>query len=151
MWDMVHLAGLDHVHHIATDSLIVDGVGLGALQVAGLVEDGVLGLFRHEGTAEQCHIHGANVVDWGERKKRPGIKRGSREIAPNVWSVPKWSSFAEDTCKGNLDSVSIETWLVTLSLRYSRREVLSDGSTRPWSIENWTVTPEEQSRMSIGR
>ncbi len=151
MWDMIHTAGIDHVYHVATDSLIVDGVGLGALQLAGFVEEAALGLFRVEGTAEKCVIHGANCVDWGAKKKRPGVKRGSMEEAPDIWRVPKWSGFIEDITREQFGAVTIQQLLYDMSRRYERRESARDGTTRPWHIDNWDVTPEAQSDMPIPR
>jgi hypothetical protein len=149
MWDMIYSAGPEHVHYVATDSLLVDGEGLGALQVAGLVESGVLGLFRIEGMYQRCHVHGQNAVDLDGQKKRSGVKGGSREIQPDVWSVAKWSGFAEDLFAGNPSCAFIQTILMDTSKHSLRRVVGDGGTTRPWSVNNWHVTPERQSEMAI--
>lgn len=149
MWDAIYTAGLDHVFHCATDSLIVDGVGLGQLQLAGLVDAETLGLFRHVATEDRCTIHGVHSIDWGAKRTRPGVKNGAIEVAPDVWHVEKWIGFEEDLSRGNLNSVSIETWFLSTSRKSLRRAVSDDGSTSPRSIDNWGLTLKEQSRMPI--
>ena len=151
MWDMIHLAGIDNVSHVATDSLLVNGVGLGRLQLHGYVEDGEIGKFRVEGSTDHCVVKATNVVDFGDIKKRPGVKEGAVNRGEEIWEVEEWSGFTEDVFAGVTDRVTIDTILLGLALAANRRELAADGSTRPWRIVNWALTPEEQSDAPIER
>lgn len=149
MWEMMRLAGVDNVHYIATDSLLVNGVGLGNLQVAGLVEDGVMGLFHHERSHEGCHIYGVGAIDFPAKKVRSGVKPGTLEVGPDVWPVERWSSFSDDIFHGRLSSVTIQSLCISYAKTNLRREVLASGMTRPWSVANWDVSLARQKDTPI--
>lgn len=139
---LIETTGVQHVLYVATDSLIVTQDGYNALARHGMIEPGTMGKFKVEGSYQRGAIWNVNQIDLDTSKRRSGVRKGSREIEPGIWSVQSWESCVKGVCLTGRDSVSIETILTRPSLSYSRRQVLDNGTTEPWWIDCWTESPE---------
>lgn len=139
---MIEIAEPSQVLYIATDSLLVTARGYHSLKAAGIMDTGTMGHFKTEGRFDDVNIWNVNQVDLDTLKRRSGVKKGSIEIGPGVWSTELWESCANGITSRDPDSVFIETTLLRPSLSYSRRTVLADGTTAPWSINCWNESPE---------
>jgi DNA polymerase type B, organellar and viral len=148
---MIDIAGPDDVLYQATDSLLVTSAGYHRLKQAGVIDTGQVGHFRTEATYNEVTIWNVNQLDLDTSKRRSGVRTGSVEIEPGIWSCERWESCADGVFSTNQDSVTIETTLIAPSLRFSRREVTANGMTVPWSIDNWTYSPERQALVPVLR
>lgn len=149
MWELIHTAGLDNVYHVATDAILCNGIGLGNLQLAGMVQEDTLGKLKYEGSEEWVEVYGQNTLDFPGWKMRPGVKIGAEEIAPDHWCVDSWESFSAAFYTSNWCSTVIQKQLKITSRHCSRMRSLADGSMIPWSVNNWDVSPLEQLRTPI--
>lgn len=139
---MIETAGPDNVLYIATDSLLTNSAGYHALNRCGMLDSREMGKFKTEGMHDRVAIWNVNQLDLGTSKRRSGVKLGSQEIEPGIWSVESWETCAAGVTSTGQDSVSITTMLLRPSLSYSRRMVLPSGWTEPWSIDCWSESPE---------
>jgi hypothetical protein len=146
---MRSVAGAEHVLYQATDSLLVTSPGYHALQSAGMLDPVKIGQFKTESIFNEVTIWNVNQYDADSAKIRSGVKRGSVEIAPGVWSSEHWESCAEGVFSRGQDSVCVATMPTVPSLRYCRGEVSDDSTTRPWWIDNWHISLEQQRLMRL--
>lgn len=149
MEEMVDVVGRDHTLYQCVDSLLVTGDGLGSLQIAGILDTGELGHFKLEDTFEWVDIITLNQVSHSKGGKHSGIKSGSAVLAAGIWEVEEWEGFAAGVTAGNVSSVSTRKLPKRPSTRYCRRHVDVSGNTIPFSIENWSIPPEEQRRLNL--
>lgn len=136
-------------YYQATDSLLIGDDSLGRLKAAGLVAEGELGQFRHEGSFQCVTINGIHNLDLDATQKRPGIRRGSKQVAPEVWEQDEWEQTAAGIFRGKVSSVGIRKSLKRTLAGYPRGVVGDDGRVRPHQIDNWRVIPEDQRRLPL--
>lgn len=139
---LIETAGVDSVFYVATDSILTNQAGYRRLLECGMIDGTVMGKFKVEAKAERGAVWNVNQIDLDTLKRRSGVRKGSLEIEPGIWSVESWESFARGVCLTGQDSVSIENILIRPSLSYCRRQVLSGGMTKPWWIDCWYESPE---------
>lgn len=151
MWELIHAAGLDNVYHIATDSLMVNGIGLGNLQLAGLVVDNELGRLHYEKAEDWVEVLGANTLRFEDREIRPGIKSGAVPLGSGFWEQEEWEGMREAIVNRRISGTAITTIIKQTHPPMARRLAKPDGSTVPWSISNWDIPPEKQSRRAVRR
>lgn len=149
MADWLAVCGPAHVYSIHTDALLMDACGYQSLHDHCALSDHDIGRFKLAGVYSEVGLWNINQVDLGAKKVRSGIKDGAAEIAPDVWSVESWSSLAADLFAGKPSCVSIRNVLKATRSKYSRRRVLPDSTTRPWSVANWHLPFEEQAKAPI--
>lgn len=150
MDDMIAIAGPDHVRYLAIDAVIVDGQGLGNLQMRGVVNTGQRGHFKVKDTYTWIDIQGVNSVDHSSGSKHAGIKSGSSAVADGIWSVEEWESLTEGIYSGNHTSVFTRRTLKSSARDYGKRYVDAGGITRPYLADNWSESPETSARQRVG-
>jgi hypothetical protein len=143
------LAGPDDVVYQAVDSLIVTGDGLGRLQLSGCVGTGQLGHFHYERDYEWLHVHGVNQLDWPGGMKSAGLRKGSVEIAGGIYETEEWEPLGSGVCGGNVSSVGTRKQYKKRSTYYGRRAIGADGKTVPFTIDNWSVPPDQMVERPI--
>lgn len=149
MEEMKDLAGRENVHYQCVDSLLVNGNGLGNLQLAGVVDTGELGHFHYEREYPWIEIHGPNQLDWPGGWKHSGVKSNSVSVADGVFEVEEWESLAGAIKSGNVSSVCTRRTLRGTSSRYSRRAIGAGGRTVPLNVSSWKIPPDEMKSRPV--
>lgn len=143
--------GEGNVLYQATDSLLLSGLGLAQLQVAGYVRDNELGYFHYEGSYPWVNVHGIHDLDLGDVRKRPGIRRNALTISDEIFEQEEWTGFSKGVFAGKVSSVSIATISKRIRHGYVKRQSLADGRTVPIRASNWDLAPEDQSSELLRR
>lgn len=79
LWRYAHAAGVEHVHYMDTDSLIVDAAGRAALE--RYIDPATIGRLKIVDEADVVEIRGPKDYTFGERTRRKGI-RPDAELTP---------------------------------------------------------------------
>lgn len=119
LWRAMQAAGLDHVAHVDTDSLVVDSSGLRALRAA-------LGplfgeAWQVKGSWRKIIVYGPRNYRCGELRKAAGVPRKADEILPNVFRGEKWTGTAADIEAGRHNKVTVVAGTWELKKADSRR------------------------------
>lgn len=149
MEDYRDMALADDVVYQAVDSLIVTGDGLGRLQLADVVGTGKLGHFHYEREYEWLHIHAVNQLDWPGGMKASGLPKGFANVAGDVYEGEGWESLAAGVSSGNVSSVGLKRECKRRSTRYGRRAIGADNRTVPFTINNWSHSPEKMAERDL--
>lgn len=112
LWRAMRAAGLDHLAHVDTDSLLADGAGLRALRDALGAAFGTY--WQVKGSYRRLIVYGPRNYRAGEVRKVAGVPRKATEILPNVFTGEKWAGLATDLENGRHNRVTIEQgeWVV---------------------------------------
>lgn len=105
LWRAMRAAGLDHLAHVDTDSLLVDRAGLAQLRDALGAAWGTH--WQVKGSYRRLIVYGPRNYRAGEVRKVAGVPRKAKEILPNVFTGEKWSGLASDMEAGRHNAVSI--------------------------------------------
>lgn len=138
------IAGLDHVFYQATDSLYVDQTGFDRLKKAGRIDNSKLGGLKLEDTYDQVVFRNIHNMDKGSKRVRGSVKAKAREIATDKFVVVNWENFSTALIRGNIGHVRLTKMIKQLNPRYKRQIVHPDGTTSPFAIDNWALSPEDQ-------
>ena len=149
MEQAMDVAGRSEVYYQATDSLLVSEQGHRNLLDAGMMSEDALGLFKVEDAYRWVDIKAPNQLDHDHGWKHSGIKSGGPPPENGVYTVEEWQGFAEAIFQGNVSSTSTRKVLRKPPTMYAKRYVDAGGVTHPWTIDNWDLSPETQSRMPV--
>jgi hypothetical protein len=92
LWRAAAAAGLGHVMHLDTDSVITDAAGSRAIETA--IEAGLPGGWRRKATWRQLEVTGPRHWRSTGRRVIPGVPAGAAEIEPGVFAGEVWQSLA---------------------------------------------------------
>ena len=151
MADYIDMIGPEHVLYQCVDSLIVDGEGLGTLQLAELVDDLRLGAFKHDDAYTWIDLKGINQYEHDHGFVHAGIKTGAIRIAGNWWKQDEWETLAHSLGHKGTGQVGMRQVAKHAGGRYQRRKVTESGTTLPWITNNWDTPPEKQKREPLRR
>jgi hypothetical protein len=88
LWELCKQAGLDHVYHVATDSLIVDQEGYNNLQ--SMIHPTQIGLLKLEENANYIELRDVNDYIFGEHEKIKGVPDNAVRLSRNTYIVTTW-------------------------------------------------------------
>jgi hypothetical protein len=88
LWGLMQQAGLDHVYHVATDSLVVDQAGYDNL--ADKIKPGIPGYLKVEGTFNEYTVKGPNDTIQGLKIKVKGIPPKAIKLSENKYVITEW-------------------------------------------------------------
>lgn len=94
LWDAMNSAGLDHVAHVDTDSLIVDAAGLASLKQA--LGGSLAPAWAPKGTWTRLAVYGPRHYYRGKQRVISGVPVKAEETSPGQFTGEKWASFALD-------------------------------------------------------
>jgi hypothetical protein len=137
----------ENVLYQATDAFIINQDGYDLLNELGCVDTGGLGDWKTEDAYQWISIANINQFDHDHGWKHSGVKSGSAVTADGIFQVEDWEGFSASLFAGHLGSVSTRIRYVKPSRKYSRRIVRADGRTVPFRIDNWWLSPEQQSGL----
>lgn len=90
LWLLMQTAGMDHVYHVATDSLIVDKAGYEALR--DFIKPGVPGYLKLEATSQVIQIRDVNDLTFDGKDKIKGVSKTATRIGANDYEIETWPS-----------------------------------------------------------
>lgn len=124
LWDAAAAAGLDHVLHVDTDSMITDRHGTARIQTA--IQAGLPGGWRAKERWARLDITGPRHYRSSGRRCIPGVPVGAVETSPGVFRGEVWQSLATSLSASEGDVVRV------LAREWKPRRF--DGR-RPWTGE----------------
>ena len=92
LWRAAAAAGVEHVLHVDTDSVIVDRAGDRALSTR--VDAGLPGGWRRKDTWRQLDLWGPRHYYSTGRRVIPGVPRGATEVEPGRFAGQVWESLS---------------------------------------------------------
>lgn len=107
LWRAAQAAGLDHVLHVDTDSLITDAAGSAALAAAAAA--GLPGSWRTKDRWRRLEITGPRHYRTPSVRQVPGPPKGAVETEPGVYIGERWDSLATTLTEGRHGLVTVRT------------------------------------------
>jgi hypothetical protein len=107
LWEGMRAAGLDHIAHIDTDSVLADRTGLAALRLA--YGDGWRRLWQVKASYRKLTVYGPRNYRCDALRKVSGVPRKAIEVSPNEFIGEQWHSLSLDMEDGKCDTVTIST------------------------------------------
>jgi hypothetical protein len=83
LWRYVELAGIEHVHYLDTDALIVDEEG--RENVAGYIDPARIGFLKVVEESSEVEIRGPKDYRFGERERRKGVRADAVPTPEGRW------------------------------------------------------------------
>jgi hypothetical protein len=105
LWQLMRVAGLEHVAYVDTDSLIVDRTGHRRLDA--FVRDGGGWGLRVKGTYDHLDVLGPRQLVVNGRGRIAGVPKGAVQVRPNVWAGTKWDGMTTTLATQELDVVRV--------------------------------------------
>lgn len=119
LWRAMRVAGVDHVGHVDTDSLLVDRAGLARLREQLGAAFGTH--WQVKGSTGRLIVYGPRNYRMGRRRKASGVPKRAEEILPNQFKGERWHGVALDLESGYPACVTIETATWNLTKNDPRR------------------------------
>jgi len=120
LWQLMNLAGLDHVFYVDTDSLLVDQEGYNHLAV--LIDPVKLGYLKLEGTATEVDIRAKKDYAFGGKNVIKGVRKDAQEVKPGMFAQWHFSSLRYAFEAQCLEGVTVS------KVRKEMRRVLTSGT-----------------------
>lgn len=98
LWNAADAAGLDHVLHVDTDSIITDAAGSARMRNA--VADGLPGRWRVKDSWRSLDITGPRHYRAPGTRQVPGVPRTAVETTPGTFEGELWHSLARTLTDG---------------------------------------------------
>lgn len=143
LWEAMNDAGLDHVAHVDTDSVLVDRVGLDGIRRAS--GDGFLSQWQVKGTFTKLVIYGPRCYYRDGERKTSGIPLKAVEVEPGKFTGEKWSSLSADLADNQAGIVRVRQAKWRLNTTDPRRRDAPGGQGR---TEAYSVGLDSPSKMS---
>jgi hypothetical protein len=142
-------AGSENIYYQATDSLYTSETGYRSLQDGGYVNPSKLGALKVEAVYNTCTFSNIHHIDKDGKKIRGSIRSGAVDLGGESYRVDMWESFPVSTFGDVTDRVRIRSLVKTLSGRYTRGRVDTQGVCIPYTIDNIGVPPDVMRKQSI--
>jgi hypothetical protein len=135
----------------ATDSLYVSQAGFNNLTRGGWVDDGRIGHLKNEGSHDHMRFVNIHHLDKGDKQVRGSVRANAVRLGNDCFEVDVWESFKRSVIDQHLDHVLIRKIKKCMPGKYIRQRIDDDGSTTPWTINNWDVPLEDMKKTSLRR
>jgi hypothetical protein len=134
LWELINIAGRDHVYYCDTDSLIVDREGRANL--ASEMDPGRLGALKVEKEADALTIWCAKEYRIGEDKRQKGIRRDAIEVGSGVYVQDQWPGLMQTWRTARPDVVRVHLTTKRLERRISSGVRTSERKIEPWWVDD---------------
>lgn len=134
LWDAMNIAGLDHIAHVDTDSILADSDGLARLRKGLSIGPGCP--WHVKGTWATIDVWGPRRYVRGQQRVMAGIPVRAEEIAPGTYRGEKWASTATDleTREDGIVTTRRETWTMKRSDPRRRDATGTGGRTASYVV-----------------
>ena len=140
LWRAMRAAGLDHVAHVDTDSMILSQRGAQALREAwGADYDST---WQTKGTWRRMTVYGPRNYRCADLRKTSGVPKKAIETSPNVFTGEQWHGLATDIEHGRSSAVTIAPghWEITQSDPRRRDAPGAAGMTMAYEVTVSSLT-----------
>lgn len=134
MRDVICVAGDRNVYYMATDSLIVNDIGLTNLQNEGYIHPYELGKFKIEREASYVSICGSNNYTFGETKTLSGPIAKARTDPDGILRADLWDQLPNIIATGPRDDILIRETTLMPSSADNKGIIGEDGWWNPYRI-----------------
>lgn len=132
LWQLITIAGKDHIYYCDTDSLIVDKFGLANL--TEYINPSQLGLLKIEGKARHLVIYGLKDYEFGDKVVIKGIPKNAKQIADDVYEVYQSIGIKSGLHRQELNRVLWKRMTKKLSRKYRKGVVGENGVVKPLEL-----------------
>ncbi|GAI87699.1 unnamed protein product, partial [marine sediment metagenome] len=132
LWQLVNIAGRDHVYYCDTDSLIVDRFGLANLK--RFISPSELGLLKIEDRARKLIIYGLKDYQFGNKVVIKGIPKNAKQLTENVYEVYQSLGIKSGLHRQELNRVIWRRLEKRLSRKYRKGIVTANGEVKPLEL-----------------
>jgi len=139
---MIKAASFDHTYYVATDSLIVDDVGLANLAQAGFLGEKTLGKLSHKASGEYLRIEALHHWEIGSERKRGSGKKTAEWIDHHTLKETRFEALPTSFRRGTTPGVITYPSHRTFSLEYHKGIVGPDGRVSPLILGEIPSHPE---------
>lgn len=122
-----------HVYYMDTDSLIVDDIGIQAIQ--HMLSDTELGALKIESSSKTLVINSPKDYSMDDRVRIKGIKSNAVQLSTNVYRQTNWDRIPGMVARGDLTTYTTSEVEKTLYRVIKSGEVLSDGWIAPFVLD----------------
>jgi hypothetical protein len=139
LWHAMLVAGLDHLVHVDTDGLIVDGEGdaaLAAIPLPGL---------RRKRLYRDLEVIGTRALVLDGKPRAAGMQSKAVRAASGVFEVEEWERAGRSLASGRPDRVRVQPRRKTLKATDLRRIRTPGGSTIP----RWVAVGEGGENVAL--
>lgn len=130
LWRAMHVAGIENLAYMDTDSLIVTEAGAQRLDAAQI--DGL----RVKGRWADLRILGPRQIVPGGHLRAAGIPKGAVQVGATTWVAGTWSGLATSLRSGHPADVEVATRRYELKGTDRRRVHNADGTTSPFRLDD---------------
>jgi len=132
LWDLIKVAGKDHVFYCDTDSLIIDKFGLANLK--SYINPTSLGLLKIEDKARKLIIYGLKDYQFGEKIVIKGIPKNAKKVADDIYEVYQSIGIKSGLHRQELNRVLWRRMQKRLTRKYKKGIVGQDGKVKPLEL-----------------
>jgi len=132
LWDLIQLAGIEHVYYVDTDSLLVDGDGLARL--ASRIDESALGMLSIKGEYDEIEIWGNKDYRFGSKERHKGVRKDAIWIDSHTVQQSKWSGLRGLVAAGVVDKPITRTIRKHLNRAYDKGLINPDGRVSPFWV-----------------
>lgn len=104
---MIKQAGVNNVYHVATDSLLVNEIGLNNLKDE--LDANTFGKLKIEEQIKRLIIKAPNDMVMDDKEKIKGINKKSKKLDSNTYEVTCWTRFNTLLKRNELESYYTKT------------------------------------------
>lgn len=134
LWEGMNVAGLDHIAHVDTDSLLVDDIGLQRLHAHyGLLFDQ---RWQVKGSWQRLDMWGPRQYFRGTERVSAGVPQKAEEVTRGEYTGEQWSSLSSDLEAKNPGVVRVRPGTWTMKRQDPRRGEAGGGlgATRAYDV-----------------
>lgn len=132
LYHLMEKAGHYNVFYCDTDSLFVNSQGLRRLEDE--LDENELGKLSLQDSASFMEIYGAKDYNFGGKVKMKGIRKDATQLNENTWTHKQFDGVKSVMQRGDGDQMIIEDKEKTLSRKYDKGVIDSDGRVHPYNI-----------------
>ena len=129
LWELIRLAGVEHVYYVDTDSLLVDRDGLARL--ASRIDPNTMGLLSIKGEYDDIEIWGSKDYRFGSKERHKGVRRDAIWLDDHTIQQTKWAGLRGLVSSGVVDKPITKTIRKRLSRTYDKGIINPDGRVSP--------------------
>lgn len=148
LWEAMTAAGLDHLAHVDTDSLLVDPEGLTRLET--VLGEAYRGLWHVKGSWRTIDVYGPRRYLRGRERVLAGIPGRAERVTDTVYRGEKWASASSDleTLGDGVVTTRWDTWTLRRDDPRRRDATGASGRTEAYEVGAGSVSMSPSSPRS---
>lgn len=132
LWDLLSLAGLEHVYYTDTDSLIVDSAGYANL--SNELDPLALGKLKLESESNRLTINGLKDYTFGKKTTLKSVPRKHKVVGQNMYEFEYFATTTDVLSQEKSKFMFTETRRKEMKRQISKGVKDRSGRVSPWCI-----------------